>query len=158
MQAGKCRKVSVNSLPKSIRADGIGKRLTLLLRHDDDKITWAQFIYRQIQHDPCAECCVQAKIYGLIVGQLPGQQSAVNAESGCTAAKNKTRFIAFRGQQVAGAHLCANQLELRQRIGVGEHTHVHDLIMGQGSIQRGAVIPEPRRGTGEQHKLLRIGQ
>ena len=61
-------------------------------------------------------------------------------------------------QQVAGAHLCANQLELRQRIGVGEHTHVHDLIMGQGSIQRGAVIPEPRRGTGEQHKLLRIGQ
>ena len=100
VQAGKCRKVSVNSLPKSIRADGIGKRLTLLLRHDDDKIAWAQFIYRQIQHDPCAECCVQAKIYGLIVRQLPGQQSAVNAESGCTAAhKNKTRFITFRGQQ-----------------------------------------------------------
>ena len=100
VQAGKCRKVSVNSLPKSIRADGIGKRLTLLLRHDDDKIAGAQFLYGQIQHDPCAECCVQAKIYGLIVRQLPGQQSAVNAESGCTAAhKNKTRFIAFRGQQ-----------------------------------------------------------
>lgn len=85
---------------KSIRADGIGKRLTLLLRHDDDKIAGAQFLYGQIQHDPCAECCVQAKINGLIVRQLPGQQSAVNAESGCTAAhKNKTRFIAFRGQQ-----------------------------------------------------------
>ena len=40
------------------------------------------------------------KIYGLIVRQLSGQQSAVNAESGCTAAhKNKTRFIAFCGQQ-----------------------------------------------------------